>query len=388
MDRSRFDILSSLLSSKNKIVAFNLKNLMMAVALAVGAMLGSHTQAGTVTMEADAVDLPETLPGSTDFVHVDFKANFDSVPCVFTTATTEGEDPAAVRVRNTTTTGFDIVQVEPSTRDPNDSTNGPHEAMTDVAWFAVEEGVHILEGGLIIEAHRIFTDTFVQSGTVFGDPGGFLHVPLEAPYTSSPVVLTHVGSMNNEVNAVSGEASSPWLTTTVERGSISPTGLNVAFERSEVDDNGGDDIDDGDCVILGTASSGSGKVKEGPVWEGLNVDNIAGWDDNGNDGSNGTDVFFSQPFSSTPLVIASIMRPDGEDGGWLRRGDVTPTSVRLTVDEDQFYDEERGHTTASASILAFSESFALTLTTVPEPSSLVLVASAALGLLVGRRRWR
>ena len=55
---------------------------------------------------------------------VTFLEPFDARPLVFILPTDQGSDPATIRIRNVTTTGFEALQVEPSGND------GPHVAMT------------------------------------------------------------------------------------------------------------------------------------------------------------------------------------------------------------------------------------------------------------------
>ncbi|MFW6163029.1 MAG: LamG-like jellyroll fold domain-containing protein, partial [Planctomycetota bacterium] len=94
-------------------------------------------------------------------------------------------------------------------------------------------------------------------------------------------------------------------------------------------------------------------------------DVITGWADTG---GNGNLIPLTQAFATSPLVVANAATRDGADGGWMRRGAVTPGSVRLTSDEDTFTDGERGHTTERASVLAVSEPFRLAAPGLPTPT--------------------
>ena len=55
--------------------------------------------------------------------------------------------------------------------------------------------------------------------------------------------------------------------------------------------------------------------------------------------------------------MGSKNRRDGVDGGWLRKCSLSGTSIGLVIDEDTGNDNERNHTTESAALLSFSDSF-------------------------------
>ncbi|HHM12687.1 MAG TPA: hypothetical protein ENJ16_03975 [Planctomycetaceae bacterium] len=100
------------------------------------------------------------------------------------------------------------------------------------------------------------------------------------------------------------------------------------------------------------------------------------------------EVAFNQTFTSAPTVVASLASRRGGDGGWLRRGSVTNSSVQLVVDEDTFSDSERGHTWETASVFAFDLGGAgrLHSSFVPEPSTFAVWGALALVAVVGG--WR
>ncbi|MEO0880882.1 MAG: hypothetical protein AAFY22_14365, partial [Pseudomonadota bacterium] len=66
---------------------------------------------------------------------------------------------------------------------------------------------------------------------------------------------------------------------------------------------------------------------------------------------------FSPAAFAAPRVVASQTRRDGNNGGWARRCSLSGTAIGLTIDEDQYRDPERNHTTEAASIIAFSRGF-------------------------------
>ncbi|MDX1696819.1 MAG: hypothetical protein R3308_00955, partial [Thiohalobacterales bacterium] len=107
------------------------------------------------SLEAGEVTLHDTRL-TPDFVQVSFRQNYSAPPVIVALPTSAGGEPAALRIRNVTTTGFEIAQVEPA------GVDGPHLAMT-VPWIVMEQGVHQLPGGSWLVA-----DTVDVSATQFG----------------------------------------------------------------------------------------------------------------------------------------------------------------------------------------------------------------------------
>jgi MSHA biogenesis protein MshQ len=342
-------------------------------------------------MEVDAINVPITTAGST-FTKVTFRQAYDVVPIVFTLPTVAGVDPAGLRIRNVTTTDFEIAIVEPGAED------GVHGAAMSTAYLAIEPGRLDFASGLSIEAGRHNTSRAVNgtgSGNV-GNPKFGANVTAfdtmnfaGGTFGSTPAVLAEIQTMNSETGAVPTAPSSPWLTASVK--TISPTNVQLALDRAEVNDGTVLAEDIGYMAITQGAGNMSDLTNSdvNVLFDALiSPDNIEGWDNNSNNGSNGNgDITnFNQTFASNPLVIASLAKRDGGDGGWLARGTITPTSVNFTANEDQWSDDERGHTTEAASLMAFSSGFDTTLNTVPEPSSMAVVTLAMAGLIRRRKR--
>ncbi len=113
-------------------------------------------------MQGGRAVLNDTLRATRDFTDVSFAEAFAAAPVVFALTTSAGGDPAAVRVRNITTTGFQIAQVEPEGND------GPHISMT-VDYLAVTPGDHTLANGtrLIVGTRDV---TASQHGSNISNP--------------------------------------------------------------------------------------------------------------------------------------------------------------------------------------------------------------------------
>ncbi|NOZ52508.1 MAG: hypothetical protein GXP08_05105 [Gammaproteobacteria bacterium] len=116
---------------------------------------------GTWRMEAGKVMLPDTgiTPG---FTAVSFKQVYNVPPVVTVLATSAGKEPSALRIRNVTTTGFEIVQVEHLKED------GAHAGMT-IDYLAVAPGIHFLPDGTRLIVNTLETNA-VQHGVGPTDP--------------------------------------------------------------------------------------------------------------------------------------------------------------------------------------------------------------------------
>ena len=147
-------------------------------------LLSANVDAFELEMGAVTVNDTFTVPAWTN---VTFLRSFSSTPLVFALPTTDGSDPATVRIRNVTPSGFQILQVEPSAND------GPHVAMS-TAYLAIERGDHRLPDGsrlLALEhpttsfANRLLTTTW--DSLVF-----------PAPFSATPAMLGSIQTTNNE----------------------------------------------------------------------------------------------------------------------------------------------------------------------------------------------
>ena len=295
-------------------------------------------------IEAGQVSLPAVSSGSTTFQIINFARTYNSTPLVFILPANENPEPASLRIRNVTTTSFEIAQVEP----PNE--NGAQPAAV-VHFMSVEPGTHILPDGTVIEAGTVSTSRVQFGGGVSGSES-WETVNFSAGFGSTPIVLAQIQSMTNETGTPPGNVSIPWLVTSVQ--SVSTSNCQLALERCEVN-NG--TISSPETVaylaveggIQGSfTDSGGSTVNYETI---LSSVNIRGWD-------NGCfTVNFAGTYSVSPLAIAGQNTHNGGDGGWLRRCSLTTTALGLTVDEDQDQNSERSHTSEQAGIFLFSQTF-------------------------------
>lgn len=322
-------------------------------------LIGDWVKADPNTFEVDTVTLNNTFV-TTAFTTVTFATPFATTPLVFTVPTQQGSDACAIRIQNVTTDDFEAACVE------SDSFDGEHAAM-DMHYIAITPGQHDIDisgGGTVsFEAGSVDTQR-VQHNCASGcATASYETVSFTAAlFSSAPVVLAQVQTMENEANNPPGDTSEPFLATAIRTGSITSSQFELALERAE--ENDGSITDDetiawlaveetSGCTTLDFSSIG------GPssiAFEAIITDDdIDGWD-NGCDA--GEDASFSAGcFSSNPLVVATQRTRDGNNGGWVRRCSLSTSAARFTIDEDTNRDTERSHTSERVSVLAFGSAF-------------------------------
>lgn len=295
-------------------------------------------------MEAGEVNLPAVGAGDTAFRAVAFQQEYAGPPVVLLLPADDDPQPAALRIRNVTTTGFELAPVEPQGED------GAQPA-TSVHYFAIEPGLHQLPGGTVIAAGTI--DTTRTQAPLAGSTG-WDSVSFVTAFASTPAVVAQVQTMNNESGAPPGAPSRPWLTTTVE--AVTGGGFAVALERAETTAGAVSAAETvGYVAVAGGASETFTDAGGTTVtFEAIrSAQNVRGW-------SNGCfTVPFANTYSGPPLVVAAQNTRNGNNGGWLRRCALSATAVGLTVDEDQAADSERSHIGEIAGALVFSGPFVM-----------------------------
>ena len=310
---------------------------------------------GALTMETGEITLNDTNV-TPAFISVAFQQTYTAIPMVFILPSNEGSDPASIRIRNVSTTGFEVTQLEP------DNLDGRHPAMT-VHYMAIEPGAgsspwqFTLPDGRAMEMGIHMTQT-VQHGSGVAGATAWDTVNFTSTFTA-PAVLVGIQGMANESANPPVTTSVPWMT--VAMRNVGASSVQLALERAEVatgtistDETIAYVAIDGD--IQGSFASGAANI----LYESItSADNITGWDNVNCVGNVGQTVSFVNAYSTPPLVMANQSRRDGGDGGWLRRCSLTTAQIGLAIDEDQFSNSERSHTTEAASLLVFSEAFCL-----------------------------
>ena len=274
------------------------------------------------------------------FTSVTFQDTFDVIPVVVALPTNQGGDPATLRIRNVTTSGFEIVVVEPTGND------GPHNGMT-FHYVAIEPGANILPDGTKIAAGRELVST-IQSKFL---PSGWTPVSFGTTLDATASVVASIQTMNSEDGTVPSGPSTPFLTVTTLNASDSS--VDIALERSE-DISGTVEAEDIGWIAFPSGNSGSFvDISDTSIgWDArVTSDTVVGFD-------NGcTSHTFSATGWANARIVGNKNTRDGVDGGWVRRCALTATTVGLLIDEDIADDAERAHTSERVGLLSFSDSF-------------------------------
>ena len=291
-------------------------------------------------LEMNTVVLKNTLADPT-WTSVAYAQAFSVRPVVVALPTSDGSDPATIRVRNVTTTGFEIAQVEPNAND------GPHVGMT-TAYLAVEPGNHILPDGsrMIVLEH---STTSVVGRFV---PSTWDIVNFPSSFNSAPAVIAGIQTVLNEQQSPPMTSSIPFMDVALRN--INSNRVQVSLERAETTAGSvvfAERI--GIIAIERTVNFTFTDAFASTVrLQSLQTPrNIRGFSD-GCFTNN-----YTSAFAGTPLAVASQNSRAGNNGGWLRRCSQSASAIGLTVDEDIDNDLERSHTPEEASVIAASVAF-------------------------------
>jgi len=302
---------------------------------------------------APPTDTP--IPGSDNFetgvksavggtwTTVNLANSYTSPVVVCTVNYANNTTPVVARVRNVSSTSFEVKLQNPS---------GGSVAADDVHYVVMEEGQWELPDGTPIEAARVTSD-----GT--NENNDWSTAAMES-YTyqnsySSPVVLGQVMSAND------ADWSVFWTQGSSRTAPPSSSTCYVGKEVAEDTDTTRATETLG-VIVIETAS--------GTV-EGVNYQSFLGGDTVKGVGNAPPYSYSLSGFSSTPEVgIAVQAAMDGGNGGWAVLYGASPlssSSIGLAIDEDQINDSERSHITEQVGVLVFESAVSLELTA-PGPS--------------------
>ncbi|UTW44727.1 hypothetical protein KFE80_10015 [bacterium SCSIO 12696] len=298
------------------------------------------TMALAIDMKVDRVTINQLAPPSTPiaWLQVNFQQTYSTTPVVIVTATTENPDPATARIRNVTTTGFEVGIVEPQGAD------GATTA-TVVDYFVAELGTYTFPGG-----QRMVVGTLTTAGQVgsrVGQAWSFVTFPSSA-FNNSPAVVGQVQTINSQPGLDAGILGEPWLDVAIRN--VTDDDMQIALDRSKTNTGtvtnetiGYIAMESGDSFTLGGAQ----------IQALLTPTNIEGVDDAGCFSNS-----FVTSFANAPRVVASKNTANGGDFGWIRRCAISANSVGLVMDEDESDGSNRSHgADESAGVLAFDSNF-------------------------------
>lgn len=267
-------------------------------------------QAGSITTNS---------PGENDPITITFDEPLTD-PIIALTATNNGGNQFTLRVTDISydtdgnATSFTFIMEEWEYLD------GPHPATETINWIAVEEGVHTLPDGRIIEAG---TTSATHANSTVNLAGGF---------TDPPVVLTSVMSEND--------------TTTVDSDplNITASGFNVRLQEEEAEDG----IHASETVgYIAIQAGGDAESGTAAAFGGVN---------------HTTHTLTLGDTFSNGVVVAETQTINGGNTATVVIDGQTGSSVDLFVEEEQSNDSEMNHIDETIGVVTFEDGLILCFT--------------------------
>ncbi|MFH0951078.1 MAG: hypothetical protein V1765_01215, partial [bacterium] len=255
-------------------------------------------------------------------------ANIYSNP-VIVTGYLEGNNwrPASIRIKNVTSSFFDLALQEPSNNNLTTET---------VYYMVVEEGVWEINGQTM-EAHNYTTSRTGSTSNWLYDTTVFNY-----DFDQEPIVLHQVMS-TNDTNWISTYASHADSAT-------NPPGLGsfrLALNGAEAFASHGSETIGWIAMekdVVGNFEGTSFETKR-------TADSVYGHDD----GCYATN--FANTYDVNPLVVSAQQEMDDNDGSWSVICSLATGNVGLHSEEDRVVDSERNHGSETHGFMAWSRSF-------------------------------
>lgn len=235
--------------------------------------------------------------------------------------TYNGGDPVLARVRNVTTTGFDVRLQEHDYKDGNHTTE-------DITYIVAEKGVNTFSVNLSGGGTQTVR---MQAGDVSTTAGAAVSL---SGYSSAPVLFTGISSSNGatpaigaRVTALSSSSFSAILEPEEGGSGTNPTAEEIHYVALE-------------AIPVGSTSTGGAKIQVGTK---TNVTHA--WSNVDLSGNN---------FASTPFFGATMQTYAGSDPANVRIGNAqySASTIDVQVDEDQANDSEVNHVAETLGFIA------------------------------------
>ncbi|MCX8931376.1 MSHA biogenesis protein MshQ, partial [Vibrio parahaemolyticus] len=270
------------------------------------------------------------------------------------------EYPSSVSVVNTTHNSATIVQEFPPHQkaDRNVTFLGKNSSevqkeLAKVDYFVIEPGVLELNNGAKIVAGTIKTNVaasqYKNNKKGINEQNNGITIDFYdyglTGFDGRPGVLVQPQTKNND-------GTNNWFTGMARDANT--TSFKLALEKSEVykkNSQGHETfniLNDNETVAF-VAGEGFGYINGQRFWlgQGKTKYTLAQKDPVIDPVVEGCKVYTPFPasagFEAPPVLVANKNSRNGNNGGWLRRCDVTSNSVAFIVEEDMHKDKERGH---------------------------------------------
>ncbi|MBU1922371.1 prepilin-type N-terminal cleavage/methylation domain-containing protein [Patescibacteria group bacterium] len=294
-----------------------------------------NATASEIKLAPGALGKMETGSASVDhnWVTVNLAYTYDNPVVVATVWESNNTIAMSTRVRNATSTSFELRLHNPS--------GDTIDAQELVFYTVVEEGAWLFSDNTKIEAHKYDTSTVGASslvgGTWVANSKTYTHV-----YSSAPALL-HQVMTDNDPSWISTWTSAVGSPTAAPTESAFQIGLNGAEVTAS---HGSETIG---WIAIEAAKTGAINAKNYETV--VTAKAIAGHD-------NGCYMYpYNNTYSAGPIIVAAQEGMAGSNGSWLVACSHSDVQAGFHAEEDQAYDSERSHGSEVGSYVAFETGF-------------------------------
>ena len=245
-----------------------------------------------------------------NWIRIEFSEPFINPVVVAGPPSRTDRDPCVVRLKNITSTGFDIRIQE------WDYLDGSHNKEI-VAYLVMEQGNYTLDDG-----------TMVEAGQFDSNDNEFNTVQFNTTFTTEPVVMTSIRTFNEEeavTDRLRNISTTSFEHKTQEQESSSRKHGNetvnyIAWEPSQ------NKIGDINVVVDKTAD----KVRD--RW---------------------FTIEYNEQLPELPIFLGTMQSQDGFDTSTIRYANRTDSEIQVTIEEEQSEDDETRHTSETVGYFLF-----------------------------------
>ena len=274
----------------------------------LGETSSTTTTIDTTGTPAFQIELGE-VEINNNWIRVVFSTPFINPIVVAGPPSYNGADPSVIRLKNITTTGFDIRIQEWKYLD------GGH-MMETVAYLVIEKGSFILDDG-----------TKIETGQFDSKDVDFHTIQFNTTFTTVPVVLTSIATFNGPDTATS------------RLRKISTTSFAHKLQEQELSD--GHNNETINYIAWEPSQNNIGGIN---VIVNKTADKVRHrW----------YTIDYNEQLPTLPLFLGNMQSQDGPDTGAVRYTNMTNNSIQVKIEEEKSRDEEIAHTTESIGYFLF-----------------------------------